>query len=63
MREECATLAVKWGGGGGGRRSAATELHSMDSLSLSLPLVRILLYCGKYRRTHNWTEATGAKNT
>lgn len=55
MREECATLAVKWGASGGaaGWRSAATELRSMDSLSLSLPLARILLRCGKYRRTHS----------
>lgn len=49
-------------GGGGGRRSAATELHSMDSLSLSTsgedfaPLWQI-------QKDSLWTEATGAKNT
>lgn len=29
------------------RVEEATELHSMDSLSLSLPLVRTLLHCGE----------------
>lgn len=64
MREECATLAVKMGGCGGaaGGGSAATEHHSMDSLSLSTsgedfaPLWQI-------QKDSLWTEATGAKNT
>lgn len=49
-------------GGGGWKRSAATELHRMDSLSLSTsgedfaPLWQI-------QKDSLWTEATGAKNT
>lgn len=35
------------------RVEEATELHSMDSLSLSLPLVRTLLHCGERWRTHS----------
>lgn len=44
------------------RRCAATELHGMDSLSLSTsgeefaPLWRL-------QKDSLWTEATGAKNT
>lgn len=66
MREECATLAVKragWEGGlcackgGGGVAGAARgdlqqQISRAWTPSLSLPLVRILLHCGKHGRTH-----------
>lgn len=45
-----------------GRRSAATELHSMDSLSLSLS-TEDLAPLWHIQKHSLWTEATGAVNT
>lgn len=63
MREEYATLAVKrgvrWSGVGS---SAATKLHSMDSLSLS-PSGEDFVPLWQIWKDLLWTEATGAKNT